>query len=167
LPCCSLDISGSWAIVVLVQVTLVLPFCYRMSAAALKQEIPVFREAAASLGARPTMVLRRVTLPLLEPAIGVSVALSFAFSLGDLGATLMVYPPGFSTVPIVVINDVERGFYYQASAPALILGADPAVAVAGEPHPSRRPQAAHHGRGGRHRASSRVVLLRMLSAAAQ
>jgi 2-aminoethylphosphonate transport system permease protein len=116
-----LDISGSWAIVVLVQVTLVLPFCYRMSAAALKQEIPVFREAAASLGAPPTMVLRRVTLPLLEPAIRASVALSFAFSLGDLGATLMVYPPGFSTVPIVVINDVERGFYYQASALALIL----------------------------------------------
>ena len=33
----------------------------------------------------------------------------------------MVYPPGFSTVPIVVINDVERGFYYQASALALTL----------------------------------------------
>jgi 2-aminoethylphosphonate transport system permease protein len=116
-----LDISGSWAIVVLVQVALVLPFCYRMCAAALKQEIPVFREAAASLGAPPAMVLRRVILPLLEPAIRASVALAFAFSLGDLGATLMVYPPGFSTVPIVVINDVERGFYYQASALSLIL----------------------------------------------
>jgi 2-aminoethylphosphonate transport system permease protein len=116
-----LDISGSWAIVVLVQVALVMPFCYRMIAAALKQEIPVFREAASSLGAPPAMVLRRVVLPLLEPAIRASVALAFAFSMGDLGATLMVYPPGFSTVPIVVLQDVERGFYYQASALALIL----------------------------------------------
>ncbi|MGO8865256.1 MAG: ABC transporter permease subunit [Alphaproteobacteria bacterium] len=116
-----LDISGSAAIVVLVQTALVMPFCYRMCAAALKQEIPVFREAAASLGAPPAMVLRRVILPLLEPAIRASVALAFAFSIGDLGATLMVYPPGFSTVPIVVIEDVERGFYYRASALALIL----------------------------------------------
>jgi len=73
------------------------------------------------LGAPPAMVVRRVVLPLLEPAIRASVALAFAFSLGDLGATLMVYPPGFSTVPIVVIEDVERGFYYRASALALIL----------------------------------------------
>lgn len=116
-----LDISGSWAIVVLVQSALVLPFCYRMCAAALKQEIPLFREAAASLGAPPAMVLRRIVLPLLEPAIRASIALAFAFSMGDLGATLMVYPPGFSTVPIVVINDVERGFYYQASALSLVL----------------------------------------------
>jgi 2-aminoethylphosphonate transport system permease protein len=116
-----LDISGSWAIVVLVQTALVMPFCYRMNAAALKQEIPILREAAASLGAPPAMVLRRVIVPLLEPAIRASVALAFAFSIGDLGATLMVYPPGFSTVPIVVIEDVERGFYYQASALALIL----------------------------------------------
>jgi ABC-type Fe3+ transport system permease subunit len=29
--------------------------------------------------------------------------------------------PGFNTVPIVVINDVERGFYYQASALSLLL----------------------------------------------
>jgi 2-aminoethylphosphonate transport system permease protein len=116
-----LDISASWAIVVLVQTALVLPFCYRINAAALKQEIPVFREAAASLGAPPVMVLRRVILPLLEPAIRASLALAFALSLGELGATLMVYPPGFSTVPIVVIGDVERGFYYKASALSFIL----------------------------------------------
>jgi biotin carboxyl carrier protein len=141
-----LDISGSWAIVVLVQVALVLPFCYRMCAAALKQEIPVFREAAASLGAPPAMVLRRVILPLLEPAIRASVALSFAFSLGDLGATLMVYPPGFSTAPIVVINDVERDFYY----PGLGAFAHPARPLARQPRPARRAQAPGR-RGGRRR----------------
>ena len=116
-----LDISRSWAIVVLVQVALVLPFCYRINAAALKQEIPIYREAAAGLGAAPPMVLRRVMLPLLEPAIRASLAIAFALSLGELGATLMVYPPGFATVPIVVIGDVERGFYYLASALAFIL----------------------------------------------
>lgn len=115
------DISGSMMIVILVQTALVMPFCYRMNAAALKQELPVFREAAASLGAPPGMVLRRVIIPMLEPSIRASIALSFAFSLGDLGATLMVCPPGLRTVPIVLMSDVERGYYYRASALALIL----------------------------------------------
>src|ERR1700735_4506774 len=48
-----LDLSSSAAIVVLVQVALVLPFCYRCCAAALRPELTILREAAASLGAAP------------------------------------------------------------------------------------------------------------------
>ena len=116
-----LDLSSSPAIVVLVQLALVLPFSYRCAAAALRPELTVLREAAASLGAPPAMVLRRVVLPQLVPAIRASLALGFALSLGELGATLTVYPPGFSTVPIVVVGQVERGYYLPASALSLIL----------------------------------------------
>jgi 2-aminoethylphosphonate transport system permease protein len=116
-----LDLSGSAAIVVLVQLALVLPFCYRCAAAALRPELTVLREAAASLGAPPRMVLARVVLPQLVPAIRASLALGFALSLGELGATLTVYPPGFATVPIVVVGQVNRGYYLPASALSLIL----------------------------------------------
>lgn len=116
-----LDLSSSPAIVVLVQLALVLPFSYRCAAAALRPELTTLREAAASLGAPPAMVLRRVVLPQLVPAIRASLALGFALSLGELGATLTVYPPGFATVPIVVVGQVERGYYLPASALALIL----------------------------------------------
>ncbi|WP_116139440.1 2-aminoethylphosphonate ABC transport system, membrane component PhnV [Trinickia diaoshuihuensis] len=116
-----LDLSSSPAIVILVQLALVLPFSYRCAAAALRPELTVLREAAASLGAPPAMVLRRVVLPQLVPAIRASLALGFALSLGELGATLTVYPPGFSTVPIVVVGQVERGYYLPASALSLIL----------------------------------------------
>lgn len=116
-----LDLSSSPAIVVLVQLALVLPFSYRCAAAALRPELTVLREAAASLGAPPAMVLRRVVLPQLVPAMRASLALGFALSLGELGATLTVYPPGFSTVPIVVVGQVERGYYLPASALSLIL----------------------------------------------
>ncbi|KND57622.1 2-aminoethylphosphonate ABC transporter permease protein II [Candidatus Paraburkholderia schumanniana] len=112
-----LDLSGSAAIVVLVQLALVLPFCYRCTAAALRPELTTLREAAASLGAPPRMVLACVVLPQLVPAIRAS----FALSLGELGATLTVYPPGFATVPIVVVGQVNRGYYLPASALALIL----------------------------------------------
>lgn len=116
-----LDLSGSAAIVVLVQLALVLPFCYRCAAAALRPELTTLREAAASLGAPPRMVLLRVVLPQLVPAIRASLALGFALSLGELGATLTVYPPGFATVPIVVVGQVNRGYYLPASALSLIL----------------------------------------------
>ncbi|WP_244817299.1 2-aminoethylphosphonate ABC transport system, membrane component PhnV [Caballeronia sp. Lep1P3] len=116
-----LDLSGSAAIVVLVQLALVLPFCYRCAAAALRPELTTLREAAASLGAPPRMVLARVVLPQLLPAVRASLALGFALSLGELGATLTVYPPGFATVPIVVVGQVHRGYYLPASALSLIL----------------------------------------------
>jgi 2-aminoethylphosphonate transport system permease protein len=115
------DLSGSAAIVVLVQLALVLPFCYRCAAAALRPELTILREAAASLGAPPRMVLTHVVLPQLVPAIRASLALGFALSLGELGATLTVYPPGFATVPIVVVGQVNRGYYLPASALSLIL----------------------------------------------
>ncbi|RKP58705.1 2-aminoethylphosphonate ABC transport system, membrane component PhnV [Pararobbsia silviterrae] len=115
------DLSSSSAIVVLVQLALVLPFCYRCAAAALRPELTVLREAAASLGAPPSMVLRAVVLPQLVPALRASLALGFALSLGELGATLTVYPPGFATVPIVVVGQVERGYYLPASALSLIM----------------------------------------------
>jgi 2-aminoethylphosphonate transport system permease protein len=116
-----LDLSSSSAIVILVQLALVLPFCYRCAAAALRPELTVLREAAASLGAPPSMVLTRVVLPQLVPALRASLALGFALSLGELGATLTVYPPGFATVPIVVVGQVERGYYLPASALSLIM----------------------------------------------
>ncbi len=115
------DLSSSAAIVVLVQLALILPFCYRCAAAALRPELIILREAAASLGAPPSMVLRRVLLPQLVPALRASLALGFALSLGELGATMTVYPPGFATVPIVVIGQVERGYYLPASALSLLM----------------------------------------------
>ncbi|QSN63585.1 2-aminoethylphosphonate ABC transport system, membrane component PhnV (plasmid) [Caballeronia sp. M1242] len=115
------DLSGSAAIVILVQLALVLPFCYRCAAAALRPELTTLREAAASLGAPPRMVFSRVVLPQLLPAVRASLALGFALSLGELGATLTVYPPGFATVPIVVVGQVNRGYYLPASALSFIL----------------------------------------------
>jgi molybdate transport system permease protein len=43
---------------------------------------------AATLGASPTTILQRVTLPLAGPAIASGTALAFARALGEFGATL-------------------------------------------------------------------------------
>src|ERR1700682_4854238 len=47
-------------------------------------------EAAASLGARPLTVLRRIVLPSLLPAIVSGVALSFARALGEFGSLVLI-----------------------------------------------------------------------------
>jgi molybdate transport system permease protein len=43
---------------------------------------------AATLGANPTTVLRRVTIPLVLPGLISGAVLSFARALGEFGATL-------------------------------------------------------------------------------
>jgi molybdate transport system permease protein len=47
-----------------------------------------YEMVAATLGARPTTVLTRVTLPLVLPGLGSAAVLSFARALGEFGATL-------------------------------------------------------------------------------
>jgi 2-aminoethylphosphonate transport system permease protein len=116
-----LDLSSSPLIVILAQAALTLPFSYRTIHAALLKLPADYDEAAAGLGASPWRTFWKVTLPLLAPALRAAFAIAFTFSMGELGATLMVYPPGFSTGPIEMIQDIERGFYYQGSALAAVL----------------------------------------------
>ena len=47
-----------------------------------------YEVVAATLGGRPTTVLRRVTLPLVLPGLVSGAVLSFARALGEFGATL-------------------------------------------------------------------------------
>jgi molybdate transport system permease protein len=47
-----------------------------------------YEGAAATLGARPWTVMRRVTLPLLAPQLGAGAVLAWARALGEFGATI-------------------------------------------------------------------------------
>src|SRR5674536_395985 len=61
---------------------------YKRQEGALRSAQQHYEVVAATLGASPTTVLRRVTLPLAAPAIASGVALAFARALGEFGATL-------------------------------------------------------------------------------
>lgn len=50
---------------------------------------PSISGAARTLGARPSYVLRRVTLPMVLPQIAAGAVLAWARALGEFGATLM------------------------------------------------------------------------------
>ena len=53
-----------------------------------RREIDDLEGIAATLGAQPRTVLRRITLPRLLPAMGAGLALAWARALGEFGATI-------------------------------------------------------------------------------
>ena len=74
--------------VVLAQTFVALPFLVITVEGALRSSDTTFEEAASTLGASTWTTFRRVTLPLIAPALAAGAALSWARALGEFGATI-------------------------------------------------------------------------------
>ena len=72
----------------LAQSFVALPFLVLSLEGTLRSVGQRYEVVAATLGARPTTVLRRVTLPLVLPGLASGAVLAFARALGEFGATL-------------------------------------------------------------------------------
>lgn len=69
-----------------------------------------FEDAAATLGASPWQVVRRVTLPLIRPSLGAGLALTWARALGEFGATITFagnLPGRTQTLPLAMYVALE------------------------------------------------------------
>jgi molybdate transport system permease protein len=82
------QIAFSTTAVVLAQTFVALPFLVLSLEGALRTSGVSYEAVAASLGASPTLTLRRVTLPTVAPAIAAGAVLAFARALGEFGATI-------------------------------------------------------------------------------
>ena len=81
-------------------------------------------EAAATLGASPWMVFRRVTLPTLFPSILTGTALAFSRALGEFGSVVMVAgnrPLETKTGPMYVFGEIESGNRHGAMVVSVVL----------------------------------------------
>ncbi|MBB5153823.1 molybdate transport system permease protein [Saccharopolyspora phatthalungensis] len=74
--------------VVLAQTFVAMPFLVVGLEGALRTAGGRYEQVAATLGAGPWLAFRRVTVPLLLPALGSSLVLTFARALGEFGATI-------------------------------------------------------------------------------
>lgn len=83
-----LQIAFSTTAVVIAQTFVALPFMVVSLEGTLRTTGEQYEVVAATLGARPTTVLRRVTLPLVLPGMMAGAVLSFARALGEFGATI-------------------------------------------------------------------------------
>ena len=83
-----IQVAFSTTAVVLAQAFVALPFLVVSLEGTLRAVGRRYEVVAATLGARPTLVLLQVSLPLVLPGLGSGAVLSFARSLGEFGATL-------------------------------------------------------------------------------
>jgi molybdate transport system permease protein len=83
-----IDIAFSTTAVVMAQAFVALPFLVLSLEGTLRTAGQRYEAVAATLGARPSTVLRRITVPLVLPGLLSGAVLSFARSLGEFGATL-------------------------------------------------------------------------------
>jgi len=82
---------------------------------------PQLEEAARDLGATPWQALRRVTLPLLRPAIVGASLLAFTVSLDDFVVTFFTAGPGATTLPLKVYSMIKTGISPEINALSAIL----------------------------------------------
>ncbi|WP_407839031.1 ABC transporter permease [Streptomyces sp. DSM 116496] len=114
-------LNGTSSIVILAHTILVTAFAYQSVSAAIVRLDPAYEQAAASLGARPAYVLWRVKLPLLLPSLTAAAGLCFALSMGELSATMMLYPPDWMPLPVRIFTATDRGSLFSGSAVAVVL----------------------------------------------
>ena len=117
-----------WA-AVMTAVVVAFPLMYRASRAAFSQTDPQLYKVARTLGASEQAVFRRVAVPLAMPGLVAGTLLTFARSLGEFGATLMLagnIPGKTQTLPMAVYFAVEGGDFATATRWSLVI-----VAIAG------------------------------------
>ncbi|MEV2248340.1 ABC transporter permease subunit [Streptomyces sp. NPDC049970] len=114
-------LNGTRWIVVLAHTVLVTAFAYQSVSAAIRRLDPVYEQAAAGLGARPGYVLWRIKLPLLLPSLTAAAGLCFALSMGELSATMMLYPPDWTPLPVQIFAATDRGALFTGAAVSVVL----------------------------------------------
>ncbi|WP_433856453.1 ABC transporter permease [Streptomyces kronopolitis] len=114
-------LNGTPQIVILAHTVLVTAFAYQSVTAALTRLDPAYEQSAAGLGARPAYVLWRVKLPLLLPSLTAAGGLCFALSMGELSATMMIYPPDWLPLPVQIFSATDRGSLFTGAALAVPL----------------------------------------------
>jgi thiamine transport system permease protein len=112
----STDRTGTWYIIVILLVLLSYPFGARAIQAGLSTIPDRLRKASRSLGAGPLRTFFSVDLPLLAPSIVVAALFSFAISIGEFGATLMVSAnSSYMTMPVALYRFLGSGKQYGAA----------------------------------------------------
>ncbi|WP_394823246.1 sulfate ABC transporter permease subunit CysT [Pendulispora albinea] len=96
-----------------------LPFAVRAVQPVLADVEIELEEAAASLGATRTQIFRRVTFPLILPAIVSGAAQAFARAVGEYGSVVFIsgnMPMKTEIVPLLIVSKLEQYDYAGATA---------------------------------------------------
>jgi len=110
--------------VVMALLFVTLPFVIRAVQPVLLELDTDMEEAAASLGAGPMTIFRRVILPNLAPAIVSGVGLAFARSIGEFGSLVLIsgnLPFKTQVASVYIFGQIESGRTTSAAAVSVVL----------------------------------------------
>ncbi len=83
------------------------PWVVRLCLASLANHDRAAEEAATSLGARPSIVIWRVTLPAMRSGIVAAALFAFIISFDNLEMALFLAAPGVTTLPVAILEYLE------------------------------------------------------------
>ena len=101
-----------------------LPFVVRTLQPVLADLDEDLERAAETLGARPTVVFRRIIFPALLPALITGSALAFSRALGEYGSVIFIagnIPLVSEIVPLVIMTKLEQFQYAEAAVVAVTM----------------------------------------------
>jgi iron(III) transport system permease protein len=89
---------------------------------------PALFDAARIFSRDRIATLTEIILPLLAPGIFIASAVLAALTIGELGATLIVTPPGFGTLAIKIYNYLHYGAASEVAGLCLVMVAATVIA---------------------------------------
>jgi len=119
-----IDVAFTRAAIALALLFVTLPFVVRSVQPVLLELDRSVEQAAASLGAGPLTVIRRIVLPALTPAIISGAALSFARAVGEFGSLVLItgnLPFKTEVGSVYVFGQIQNESLSAAAAVAVVL----------------------------------------------
>jgi putative spermidine/putrescine transport system permease protein len=120
---------GFWGLLI-GHVVICLPFSVRTIAVSLRAMPAQLEAAAASLGAPPHQVLRRVTFPVISGGVFAGTAFAFVHSFTDVNLSLFLASPGERPVTVAILAFLEFGFAPTLAAVSMLSLAIPLAVIA-------------------------------------
>ncbi|MBL8669875.1 MAG: ABC transporter permease [Alphaproteobacteria bacterium] len=117
----ALGLAGTLGGVVLAHTIATLPFGILVLTAAVEAAEPEIEEAALACGASRWQAFRRVTLPMLAPALLSQAVYVFTLSMDEFTLTLLVSSPDTATLPVQMYAAIGEGYFQVSSALAVLL----------------------------------------------
>jgi len=115
------DLNKSLFFVLIGHVVISLPYSVLVLQARMQALDPALEDASASLGAGAFTTFRKITLPVLTPAMVAGGFLSFMISFDNFVISYFLIPTGFSTLPIEIQSAIKFGFTPEINAVSTII----------------------------------------------
>lgn len=133
-----LDVYGSSLMPMFAALARFTPLAAIVLLAQLRRIDPLLIDAAWVIQANPFRTWIQIRLPMLAPGLLAAAGIAFALTTGELGATLLVAPPGQATLTMRIYNflhygasSMVAGLCLMMTVAALVAGLLAVVALAG------------------------------------